>query len=72
MGSKIKLDNDEYEIDTLSEHAQSVVESLKFATSRVEELQNMQALLQKAKLSYIDDLKKEMLSQMSGLVFEDD
>ena len=72
MGQKIKLDDKEYDVENLSDQAKATLASLQFATTRMQELTNMQALLQHAKKSYLDSLKKEMLSSKSGFLFSDD
>lgn len=72
MGQKIKLDDKEYEAENLSNQARATLASLQFATTRMQELNNMQAVLQRAKNSYVDSLKKEMLSNKSGLLFGED
>ena len=72
MAKTIKLENKEYEVDKLSEKAQLAVKSLTFANQKLEELINMQAILQRAKNSYMDGLKMEMLSDKSGFLFDDE
>ena len=72
MGQKIKLDDKEYEAENLSDQARATLALLQFATTRMRELNNMQAVLQRAKNSYVDSLKKEMLSNKSGLLFGED
>ena len=72
MGQKIKLDDKEYDVENLSDQAKATIASLQFATPRMQELTNMQALLRRAKHSYLDSLKKEMLSGKSGFLFSDD
>ena len=72
MGQKIKLDGKEYEVENLSDRAQAMLESLQFSTKRINELKNMQVLLQRAKNSYLDSLKQEMISQKAGLLFGED
>ena len=72
MGQKIKLSDKEYEIDSLSEKAKKVFIALQFASNRIEELENMQALLQRAKNSYVSGIKKEILANKSGLRLEND
>ena len=72
MGQKIKLDDREYDVENLSDQSKATLDSLQFTTSRLEELNNMQALLQRAKNSYLDSLRKEMLSSKSGFLFGDD
>ena len=69
MGQKIKLEDKEYNVANLSDQAQATVTALQFVTTRMQELNNMQALLQRAKNSYVDSLKKEMISNKSGLLF---
>jgi hypothetical protein len=71
MAQKIKLDDKEYEVDSLTEQAKTQLKALQFASHRLEELSNMQALLQRAKKSYIESLKLEMLSEKSGFLFGD-
>ena len=72
MGQKIKLDDNEYEVENLSDQAKATLASLQFATTRMQELSNMQALLQRAKKSYFESLKQEMLSSKSGLLLGDE
>ena len=72
MSKKIKLDGEEYLLEHLSDQAQAALKSLQFVTTRVQELTNMQALLQRAKNSYVDSLKKEMLSSKGGFLLGDD
>ena len=72
MSKKIKLDGEEYLLEDLNDQAQAALKSLQFVTTRVQELTNMQALLQRAKNSYVDSLKKEMLSSKGGFLLGDD
>ena len=69
MSQKIKLDDKEYDVDSLSDEAKVTLRLLQFSTSRIQELTNMQALLQRAKNSYADSLKKEILSNKAGFLF---
>ena len=69
MASRFKIDGTEYDIQNLTEKGKAALVSLQFATKRMEELNNMQSLLQRAKNSYIDSLKKEMLSNKAGVLF---
>lgn len=72
MGQKIKLDDNEYDVENLSDQAKQTLAALQFATMRMQELINMQALLQRAKESYSKSLKQEMLSSKSGLILGDE
>ena len=69
MGQKIKIEGIEYSIENMTDSASHNLASLKFATSRIEELNNLVAVLRRAKKSYIRSLKKEVLSSKSGINF---
>ena len=71
MAQKIKLEDKEYDIEQLSDAGQTQLKALKFVTERIGELINHQAVLQRAKNSYLDTLKKEMLSDKAGFLFGD-
>ena len=64
-----KLGDDEYEIEVLSERAERLAGYLQGVEIRLRETNNMIAILNKAKLAYITELKAEMLSAKSGLDF---
>jgi hypothetical protein len=72
MAQKIKLDDKEYEVEALSDEVRAKLNLIQFATKREQELTNMQALLQRAKNSYIESLKQEMLSKKAGFLFDED
>lgn len=71
MSKKFKLDDKEYEVDNLSDASKKTLLSLQFTSERLQELSNMKALLQRAKNSYVDGLKKEMLSNKAGYLFDE-
>lgn len=71
MSKKFKLDDKEYEVDNLSDASKKTLLSLQFTSERLQELNNMKALLQRAKNSYVDGLKKEMLSHKAGYLFDE-
>ena len=72
MGQKFKIDDKEYEVEKLSEHARDAISALEFTKKRIKELDNTQALLRRAKNSYVESLKMEMLSDKSGFIFGED
>ena len=74
MAQKINIDGQLYNIEeeNFSPEVKAKLALIQFSTSREQELTNMTALLQRAKNSYIESLKKEMLSQKSGFLFGDD
>ena len=71
MTKKFKLEDKEYEIDQLSEDGKLKLKALVFSVERIKELNNLQALLQRAKNSYVISLKKEMISDKAGFLFGD-
>lgn len=70
MARKIELDGKEYNISDLSAAGRAAFSSYEFTDGRLRELTNMQALLQRAKNSYVEALKKEILSQKTGIIFD--
>ena len=72
MGQKIKLEDKEYDVENLSDQAKATLASLQFAMTRMQELNNMQALLRRAKISYMETIKQEMVASKAGLLLEDD
>ena len=72
MDQKIKLGDKEYEVKDLNDKAKATLASLQFANLRVQELENLQILLKRAKNSYIESIKEEVLSSKAGLLIGDD
>jgi Zn-dependent peptidase ImmA (M78 family) len=71
MGEKIKFDGKEYDPNNLSELAVSAVVSLQFISTRLTELKNMQALLTLTRVTCIEKIKSEILSEKAGIVLGD-
>ena len=53
----IKIDNQEYELDTLSEEAKAQLQSLRFVDSELQRLQAQGAVLQTARAAYVKALQ---------------
>ena len=70
--TKIQIDGIEYNLDDPSERVKNLVIELQKIDLRIQESQNMSAILTKAKKAYIADLKTEMLAAKAGLHFGDD
>ena len=68
MTQKIKIGDTEYEIANISDNAKATLASLQFADQHISELKNMSAILQRAKNSYMDSIKKEILAQKAGVL----
>ena len=71
MSEKIEIDNKQYDLDELSDLAKSQVASLKYVDLKIREANNLKAILQRAKNSYIEDLKKEIISNKAGLFIDE-
>lgn len=69
--NKIHIEGKEYDGDDLSQDAKTLLEMLTFANHRHDETANNLSLLRRAKNSYIKDLRNELLSSKTGLLFED-
>ena len=67
--SKIKLDDKEYDVAELSDRARKLTVELQTVNARIQETNNMIAILNKAKRAYIAELKSEMLSAKAGFDF---
>lgn len=72
MSEKITLDDKEYDVARLNEKAKASLALIQFTDFRIKELTNMQALLQRAKNSYSDSIKMEVLARKSGILFGED
>jgi hypothetical protein len=69
MISTVRIDGADYDLSSLTEEARAQFESIKFADAQIAELKNMQALLTRAKKSYIDGLEREIIKARSGVDF---
>ena len=72
MTDKISIDDVEYEVSDFSASAKKTLDAIKFVSEKTLELKKMKIVLQRAKNSYVDGLKKEMLSKKAGILLGDD
>lgn len=68
MNETISINGKTYDIKNLTDDAKAKLFLLQYTDDRIQELTNMQALLQRAKKSYIEALKQEILSQKAGFL----
>ena len=61
------LDNQEYDVEKLSDEADELYKRLSFVQFRLHDMRNNMALLQKAKNAYINDIKREGLKIRTGI-----
>jgi hypothetical protein len=69
MINTVRIDGEDYDLSSLTEEARAQFESIKFADAQIADLTNMQALLRRAKKSYIDGLEREIIKARSGVDF---
>ena len=76
MSQKISLDDTEYDLASLSDEGRKVLVAYQHATESLQDAINMQALLTRAKNSYVAELKSEMVKGKTGVdlgaLFDDD
>ena len=76
MKQRFRIDGVEYANESLSQEGRDLVARLTFARLTLQELNNQQALLTKAKNAYIADLKLEIVQGRTGVdlgaLFSDD
>lgn len=71
MVQKVKLGEKEYDAANLSDQGKALLSLLQFSNAKLQELNNMHALLQRAKISYMDSLKQEILAQKAGYLLDE-
>ena len=62
--ASIKIDNMDYDIDTLSDEAKAQLQSLQFCDAELARLQAQAAVLQTARMAYSNALKAALPSQL--------
>ena len=74
--TRLKIGGQSYDVSSLNKDAIAIVESLHRVEIRIQEKQNLIALLLKAKNAYIADLNAEIVQERSGVdlgaLFADD
>jgi hypothetical protein len=69
MTGKVRFDGKDHDLASLSAEARAQLAMIKFADAQIAELTNMQALLTRAKKSYIDGLEREIIKARTGVDF---
>jgi hypothetical protein len=69
MISTVRIDGEDYDLSSLTEEARAQLAMIQFGDAQIAELTNMQALLTRAKKSYIDGLEREIIKARSGVDF---
>jgi len=56
----IKIDNQDYDLDSLSDNAKAQLQSLQFVDAELQRLNAQAAVLQTARIAYVNALKAEL------------
>ena len=67
MTGTVRLGGEDHDLWSMTEEAKAQVVMIQFSDARITELNNMQALLTRAKKSYIDGLEREIIKARSGV-----
>ena len=70
MSQKIKIDGVEHDLDSLSQEAKGILEKLQYTETQIRDTNNLCTLLRRAKKSYIQELKRQMIEGKSGVDIE--
>ena len=71
MSTHFTLDGDAYLVDDFSEIGKELIVRLIFIDAHIKQLKNNIAVFNKAKNSYIEDLKFEAIEEKSGIRISD-
>ena len=71
MVTKLKIDDGIYQLEDFSDLGKDIIEKLMFTTDHIKALKNNLAVLNRAKNSYIEDLKLEAIEEKSGINLAD-
>jgi hypothetical protein len=71
MAKKLILGGSEYDLSKLTEVSKTKLSALTFVDEKIKELNDNKSLLIRAKNSYLESLKQEILSNKSGFLFKD-
>ena len=72
MAKAIRIGDVDYPLDNLSEQGKETFAAIQYADTRLQELKGLMAIMGRAKNGYVEDLKREILSEKTGLFLGDD
>ena len=67
MTGTVRIGGEDHDLSSMTEEAKAQMAMIQFSDARITELNNMQALLTRAKKSYIDGLEREIIKARSGV-----
>ena len=72
MPKKLKLGDDSYALDELTDKNRENIRLINYINRRIEELTDLEVTLNEAKQSFGAKLKREMISRKAGFVLDED
>jgi hypothetical protein len=67
MSGRLRLDGVDLDPSSLTDKGRAHLTMIRFADQRIAELKNMQALLIRARRSYIDGIEREIVNARTGI-----
>ena len=67
MPTLIDLEGKRYDVSDLTDHHKETVRLLSEVNLRIQELENLRAIFNRARNSYLADLKSEIVTRKSGV-----
>lgn len=67
MIKTVKLGEQEYDVSALGEEGRNLLSNFQMATDRLQEAENLHAVLTKARRAYIADIKNEIIQGKTGI-----
>lgn len=71
MSEVFIFENNVYEIKSFSKNGKNIIQQIHFVDSRIIEIRNEKAILNKAKNGYIEDLKKDYDKNETNINYSD-
>ena len=72
MVKAIRIDGVDYPLDNLSPEGKETFAAIQYTDTRLQELKGLMAVMGRAKNGYVEDIKREILSEKTGLFLGDD
>lgn len=72
MSTRFKIDDKEYDIESISPEALSIYRMVEMCTTLLDEKQKILLYFQNAKNSTVETLKKQVVAEKSGLLFDEE
>lgn len=72
MGNKFKIEDKEYDIENISAKALNIYRMVEMCTTILDEKHKVLLCFEKARNNTIDTLKKQVVAEKAGLLFDEE